>query len=137
MSPQRLAFAGDGAPEKESAVRASLRVLFLAAGLSAACATGKSVGPNPEWLGALIHSLESQPVANPPAFIARYDYGGRVVYYLPPRCCDIPSNVYSADGTIICNADGGLTGKGDGRCPDFLSTRKNETIVWRDPRGSA
>ncbi len=117
-------------------MRAVITALFLVAGLSAACATGRSVGPDPEWLTALVHNLESQPVANPPAFIARYDYGGRVVYYLPPRCCDIASNVYSADGTIICHADGGLTGSGDGRCPDFLSARKNEKIVWRDPRGS-
>jgi hypothetical protein len=110
--------------------------LFLAAAVSVGCATGKSVGPNPEWLTVLIRSLESQPVANPPAFIARYDYGGRVVYYLPARCCDIPSNVYTADGTIICHADGGLKGDGDGRCPDFVATRKNEQIVWRDARGS-
>jgi hypothetical protein len=118
-------------------MRPSITALFLAAALSSACATGKSVGPDAEWLTALVHDLESQPVANPPAFIARYDYGGGVVYYLPPRCCDIPSNVYRGDGTIICHADGGLTGGGDGRCPDFLSTRKNEKIVWKDQRSAA
>jgi hypothetical protein len=117
-------------------MRIRITALFLAASLGAACATGRSVGPEPEWLTTLVHNLESQPVANPPAFIARYDYGGRVVYYLPPRCCDIPSNVYTADGTIICHADGGFNGSGDGRCPDFLSARKNEKIVWRDARGS-
>jgi hypothetical protein len=86
---------------------------------------------------ALILELENEPAANPPAFIARYDYRGQAVYYLPARCCDIPSNLYSAAGTIICHADGGFSGAGDGRCADFLSTRKNEKTIWRDPRGTA
>jgi len=118
-------------------VRASPTALLLAVGLTAACTTDASVVDDPEWLATLIQSLEHQPVANPPAFIARYDYQGQVVYYLPARCCDIPSNVYSAAGTIICHADGGFSGGGDGRCSDFLAARKNERIIWRDPRGAA
>ena len=118
-------------------MRASVTALFLAVGLSVACATETSVGTDPEWLAALIQELENQPVANPPALIARYDYRGQAVYYLPARCCDIPSNVYSAAGTIICHADGGFGGTGDGRCSDFLSARKNEKIIWRDPRSAA
>ena len=118
-------------------MRASATALFLAASLTAACTMDASVGNDPEWLATLIRELENQPVANPPAFIARYDYRGQVVYYLPARCCDIPSTVYSAAGTIICHADGGFSGGGDGRCSDFLAARKNETIIWRDPRGAA
>jgi hypothetical protein len=118
-------------------MRAPVTALVLALGLSAACTTETSVGNNPAWLAALIQELETQPVANPPGFIGRYDYRGQAVYYLPARCCDIPSNVYDAAGTIICHADGGFSGAGDGRCSDFLSTRKNEKIIWRDPRGAA
>jgi hypothetical protein len=126
-------------PRTEYVMRASLAALLLAVCLGAACRTERSVGnePIPEWLTALILELENQPAANPPAFIARYDYRGQAVYYLPARCCDIPSNVYSAAGTIICHADGGFSGAGDGRCADFLSTRKNEKTIWRDPRGAA
>jgi hypothetical protein len=36
---------------------------------------------------------------------------------------------------MICHADGGFSGAGDGRCSDFFSARKNEKIIWRDPRG--
>ena len=118
-------------------MRASATALLLAASLTAACTMDASVGNDPEWLATLIRDLENQPVANPPAFIARYDYRGQAVYYLPARCCDIPSNVYSAAGTIICHADGGFSGGGDGRCSDFLTARKNERIIWRDPRGAA
>lgn len=109
-------------------------VSAVALALGAACATE---GPrDPAWLTTLIHELESQPVGNPPAFIARYDYRGQVVYYLPPRCCDIPSNLYDAAGAIICHPDGGLSGSGDGRCSGFFAQRTNEKVVWRDPRSS-
>jgi uncharacterized protein DUF6970 len=118
-------------------MRTSATALLLAVALTAACTTDATVGNDPEWLVTLIQELENQPVANPPAFIARYDYQGQVVYYLPARCCDIPSNVYSAAGTIICHADGGFSGGGDGRCSDFLAARKNERIIWRDRRGAA
>ena len=117
-------------------MRASVAVLFLSIVLGAACTMATSVGDQPKWLMTLIQGLESQPVANPPALIARYDYRGQVVYYLPPRCCDIPSNVYNAAGTIICHADGGFDGTGDGRCPDFFSARKKEKIIWRDSRAT-
>jgi hypothetical protein len=42
--------------------------------------------------------------------------------------------LYDAGGDMICAPDGGLTGKGDGKCPDFLSIRKNEALVWKDTR---
>jgi hypothetical protein len=103
----------------------------LAVFLGAACA---SSGAYPDWLGPVIAELEGEPVANPPALIAAYEYKGQTVYYLPPRCCDVPSVVYGPSGTVICSADGGLTGRGDGRCPDFFATRTNERIIWRDAR---
>ena len=108
-----------------------------------ACGTGTPSGgsppqsPIPAAVTALINELEAQPSANPPAFVASYDYRGQVVYYVPPRCCDIFGDLYNAAGQIICHPDGGLAGRGDGRCPDFESRRTNERIVWRDlrPRG--
>ena len=88
----------------------------------------------PPAVAALIQDLKRQPVANPPAYVASYEYGGQVVYYVPPRCCDIFGNLYNAGGKVICHPDGGLAGHGDGRCPDFFSLRKHETIIWRDTR---
>ncbi len=112
-----------------------LTILVLAITLGVACKTG--IEPVPAWVTALVEQLENEPAANPPAFLARYDYGGRMVYYLPARCCDIASNLYDASGVVICHPDGGFTGNGDGRCPDFFARRTNESIVWRDPRGAA
>ncbi len=88
----------------------------------------------PSWVSALISRLERAPVANPPALIARFTYRGDTVYYLPPRCCDVPSTVFNKAGAVICSADGGMTGGGDGRCADFFETRRDEKLIWRDTR---
>lgn len=70
----------------------------------------------------------------PPAFIARYEYEGDTVYFVPQRCCDAMSVVHRSDGAVMCHADGDFGGTSDGRCPDFFAERKNERIIWRDPR---
>jgi len=102
---------------------------------SAACSGVKTIeAPNPPWLDSLIARLESEPVADPPAYIARYWYRGRTVYYLPARCCDVESVLFDASGAVLCNPDGGIAGAVDGRCSDFFSTRSNERIIWRDTR---
>ena len=111
-------------------------ILLLFAPLAFACAQSPPPEVTPPWLDAMIARLESEPVANPPAFIARYEYRGDTVYYLPSRCCDIWSQVFTKTGDVICAADGGMTGGGDGRCPDFFETRREEKIVWRDTRSS-
>lgn len=107
---------------------------LLACLLLPACGLPPAGGAQPEWLTKLIQKLESEPVANPPAAIYRYEYGGRVVYFLPQHCCDIASTLYDEAGNVICHPDGGITGKGDGRCPDFSSQRQNETLIWKDKR---
>ena len=89
-----------------------------------------------EWLDELIQRLENEPVADPPASITQYDYKGRTVYFVPQRCCDIFSDLYDADGNIIGHPDGGITGQGDGRVPDFLDERGNGQLVWKDERTS-
>jgi len=106
--------------------------------MSAACAANPvapdSDGSMPAWLTTLVRQSEEQPVANPPAFIARYDYQGQTVYFLPQRCCDIMSVLYREDGSVACHPDGGLKGTGDGQCADFFRERRNEQIIWRDAR---
>jgi hypothetical protein len=101
-----------------------------------AAGSGSAPTPVPATVANLIHELQSQPPANPPAYVASYRYRDQVVYYIPPRCCDIFSDLYDASGTLMCHPDGGLAGHGDGRCADFLSQRTSETILWRDPGGA-
>lgn len=89
---------------------------------------------NPPFVDALIARMAAEPVANPPASVWRYDYQGRPVWYVPARCCDIPAELFAADGTQVCQPDGGFSGHGDGRCPDFADTRRNGVQVWADTR---
>jgi uncharacterized protein DUF6970 len=115
------------------------QLVFLTFLLSVACANNPvapdSASSVPAWLTALTHEVEAQPLANPPAFIARYDYKGQSVYFLPQRCCDVMGVLYRADGSVMCRPDGGLNGKGERQCADFFVERKNERIIWRDARG--
>lgn len=90
--------------------------------------------PQPRWLQALIAEIESQPVTSPPSSIWRYRYRDDVVYFRPTRCCDFFSDLYDRAGNLLCHPDGGLTGTGDGRCPDFFAQRTDAHLVWQDPR---
>lgn len=102
--------------------------------LQVGCGSGAADVDAPPWLEATIGEISSEPVSNPPTEIWRYSYDDDVVYYRPARCCDIPSTVWDAEGAIVCHPDGGITGAGDGACPDFAAQRSNEHLVWRDPR---
>ncbi len=81
-----------------------------------------------------IVEISQEEVWNPPAKIYSYYYLGQTVYYFPSRCCDIPGTLFDKDCNIICSPDGGLTGKGDGQCSDFLNQRSEEKVIWEDPR---
>lgn len=66
--------------------------------------------------------------------IYTFTYEGETVVYIPARCCDIPSEVYDLDCNFICSPDGGITGNGDGNCPNFFEKATNEELVWEDTR---
>jgi hypothetical protein len=71
-----------------------------------------------------------------PVEIWQYEYDGEPVFYLPlarSHCCDIPSVLYSVRGELICRPDGGFTGDGDGRCPNFVARPAAGVLVWRGP----
>ena len=63
--------------------------------------------------------------------VYKYRYEGSDVYlFVPDGCPDLPSVVYSDKCGHVCNPDGGLSGNGDGRCPDFFSQITNEEFIW-------
>jgi hypothetical protein len=102
----------------------------------AACGEGSPAAQTPAIPAAVmnrIQQIQKEMPANGPPYLARYRYKGKLVYYIPPRCCDMMSELYDASGQLICHPDGGFTGLGDRRCGDFLSQRTEETILWRNP----
>ncbi|MCU0242547.1 MAG: hypothetical protein MUF51_09005 [Vicinamibacteria bacterium] len=107
---------------------------LIAIFILAACSADQTTAPDGAWLDDLIARLAQAPLAQPPARIIEYEYRGAATYFVPARCCDIPSELYDASGTWLCQPDGGLTGQGDGRCTDFHQTARFLRVVWTDPR---
>ena len=93
--------------------------------------------PVPAFVTGLIEQFGQQEIANPPVTIWRYLYHGQSVYLVVPGCCDQFEDLYDADGNRICAPAGGLTGQGDGQCPDFFDVSTDETLIWRDPRAGS
>ncbi len=121
-----------------SPLAGALAVALLALALAACSASAGGAGPGtsstPAWLAELIKTWQSEPVGNPPRSVYRYEYKGQTVYYAPPQAGDQYSQLYDAQGNVICAPDGGLTGKGDGKCPDFASQASNKVLIWQDSR---
>ena len=88
----------------------------------------------PAWLKARIATVLGQRKQYPIVRILRYEYKGQTVYWETAPCCDQRSTVFDAQGHVVCQPDGGITGKGDGRCADFDKNKTNEKLVWQDPR---
>ncbi|QKG54206.1 DUF6970 domain-containing protein [Hymenobacter sp. BRD67] len=88
----------------------------------------------PLWLRQRIQSILATRKRNPIIRITRYEYEGQTVYYESAPCCDQYSTVYDVKGQILCHPEGGITGKGDGKCANFDKRKANEQLVWQDPR---
>jgi hypothetical protein len=88
----------------------------------------------PDCVITKISEISKEDVWNPPAKIYSYVYEGQTVYFIPQHCCDIPSELFDSDCNLICNPDGGFSGRGDGKCADFFATRTDEKLLWEDTR---
>jgi Tol biopolymer transport system component len=88
----------------------------------------------PAWLQEKIDEYAARPVENPPIEIHEYEYDGQTTFYITAPCCDQFTALYDKNGKVICAPDGGITGKGDGKCPDFREKAKHVKLVWKDSR---
>jgi hypothetical protein len=109
-------------------------VVFAVIITMAGCAKRDTPSNIPSCIKQKIKEIQSEKVRNPPGSIWQYEYNGQTVYYIPQYCCDFPSQLFDSNCNLICNPDGGFSGKGDGKCPDFFANRKNEKLVWKDDR---
>ncbi len=85
----------------------------------------------------IIDTIKSEPVRNPPAIVSKWVYEGETYYFIPADCCDNYSELYDSNCNLICAPDGGITGAGDGTCPDFIyhdNDNISKTVYWSDPR---
>ncbi len=85
-------------------------------------------------LQQMIAGFKNEEKQNPPRKVYSYQYKGQTVYYVTPPCCDFFSDLYDSKCKLIGHPDGGITGRGDGKFPDFEQLRTNEKLVWEDTR---
>ncbi|MCX8478606.1 MAG: hypothetical protein ORN56_02310 [Chitinophagales bacterium] len=87
----------------------------------------------PNWVKQQIEILKTAPpYRTGKKMILEYRYQYNYVYYIPADCCDQLNPLYDEFGKKICAPDGGFTGKGDGRCPDFDRASQSPTIIWME-----
>jgi hypothetical protein len=89
----------------------------------------------PDCINKMIADFTKAEVENPPRKIYSFNYQGKTVYYVTPPCCDFYSDLYDSNCNLLGHPDGGITGKGDGKLPDFHSTKSGEKLLWEDKRG--
>ena len=88
----------------------------------------------PVCIKRLISQFKEEEKQNPPRSIYMYTYNGKHVFYVPAICCDFFSDLYDDTCKLVAHPDGGFTGRGDGTVPDFMQTRTNEKLLWKDER---
>ncbi|MEL6637833.1 MAG: hypothetical protein AAFW73_09690 [Bacteroidota bacterium] len=87
----------------------------------------------PACIENTIQVLGFEPGAGTHQEMYRGSYRGEVVYYWTgDQIADGWSSLYSADCQLLCHPDGGVDGRGDGRCTDF--ERSELQLVWEHPR---
>lgn len=101
--------------------------------LLASCSSSKDLAKKqlPSCLKTIIAGLSKEP-ANTPQSVTQYEYEGKTVYYLKSACCDKFNIVYDKDCKILGYPDGGLTGRGDGRLPDFWKKATDGVLLWKN-----
>ena len=85
----------------------------------------------PLCLSAKIDSMAAEYPQGSPQSITRYQYKGKIVYYMLAPCCDKFNIVFDSACKILGYPDGGYTGRGDGSMPDFKKEVTEEKLVWK------
>ena len=108
-----------------------LLLLFLFLN-SSSCRCSKSDGvQSGQWIDQFVATMNESTEDNPikiDQFVFRQD----TLYYMTFPCCDRMSRLYTKYGEEICRPDGGITGMGDGRCPDFRLGGKFIRTIWQE-----
>lgn len=88
----------------------------------------------PGCIETMITELKKAPVTNPPTVITEYLFNKLRVYHISAPCCDQMSRVIGEDCGLVCRPDGGITGKGDGKCSGFFEEATFLRVVFKDDR---
>jgi hypothetical protein len=62
--------------------------------------------------------------------IWQYQLQEDLVYYIKMNGADQYNKLLNSKCEVICYPDGGITGHGDGKCPEFFEARAKGKILW-------
>lgn len=99
-------------------------------------ATSKNISSSdlPTCIKNKIDSFKVKEAHERPQRVVEYIYKSKKVYYVVMPCCDFFNEVYDAQCNYLGAPDGGFTGKGDGKIPDFAEQAKVVKTVWEAPK---
>ena len=79
-----------------------------------------------------IDAYKKMEMQDRPQRVVEYMYNGKKVYYVLAHCCDFPNELYDSNCNKLGEPDGGFTGRGDGKFPDFAEKRTKERVLWKN-----
>lgn len=78
-----------------------------------------------------IDSFKLKEAHEQPQSVVEYMYKGKKVYHIIMPCCDFFNEVYDENCLYLGAPNGGFTGKGDGKIPDFDAEAKPGKTIWK------
>lgn len=96
--------------------------------------TGPDLTALPTCIKNKIDSFKLKEPHERPQRVVEYMYKGKKVYYVVMPCCDFFNEVYDANCNYLGAPDGGFTGKGDGKLPDFTEEAKPGKEIWKSAK---
>lgn len=110
------------------------RILILSAAVIIASSFFQKKKPKNAVPGCIQQKIEvfkKKEKHEQPQNIIEYVYKGKKVYYITMPCCDFFNELYDANCNLLGHPDGGITGQGDGKLPDFNEKKSKEKIIWQ------
>ena len=114
-------------------ISTSIYILIGLFFLNASCDKSNLNIDAPNCIQNEIKKIKNEEMRNPPAQVWKWEVNRQTYYYITSDCCDQYNYLYNNNCDIICAPDGGITGLGDGNCPDFTEPIE-KTLIWKDNR---
>jgi len=115
-----------------------MKKIFFLALIVTSCSSSRKTGSGelPSCIQTKIEAFTKLPKHEQPQNVIEYEYKGKKVYYVTMPCCDFYNEVYDSNCNLLGHPDGGFTGKGDGKLPDFNAEKKKGKIVWEKTKSN-
>lgn len=78
-----------------------------------------------------IRDIKKEENRTLPIEVWQWKVDGENYYYISAECCDMYNMLYDDNCNAVCAPDGGLSGQGDGNCPEFKGPIE-KTLIWKE-----